>query len=197
MHPGKNIRIFNNSILERFTYVHPALPAIVWGSVATYLFSEGALDGAIGAGPSLLLAAAGVVVWTLAEYLLHRFIFHFKPRGRIQERLAFLIHGVHHDDPTDARRLLMPPIAGAMIAASFYLLFSIAMGTELVKPFFGGFLFGYLWYDYTHFAVHFANFRSPLFKKLKAHHMRHHFGGETERFGVSSPFWDHVFGTAG
>jgi sterol desaturase/sphingolipid hydroxylase (fatty acid hydroxylase superfamily) len=33
-------------------------------------------------------------------------------------------------------------------------------------------------------------------KKLRELHMRHHFQDHDRGFGVSAPYWDHVFGTA-
>jgi len=37
--------------------------------------------------------------------------------------------------------------------------------------------------------------KSKLGKKLREHHMRHHFQDHRYGFGVSSPIWDHVFRT--
>ena len=51
----------------------------------------------------------GVLLWTLLEYLIHRFSFHFTPRGRVGVVMAYLIHGVHHAYPEDHRRWITPP----------------------------------------------------------------------------------------
>lgn len=197
MRAGKNIRLFENPFLEQCTYVHPVVPAALWLPIISYLWATGILNNAVGVNVSIALAVAGVFVWTAVEYLLHKYIFHFKPNGPIQERLAFLIHGIHHEDPGDERRLLMPPVAGIAIATPLFLAFAAVLGLTYVKPFFAGFLVGYLLYDYTHLAVHFMSFKSSWFKKIKAHHMRHHFVTPDKRYGVSSTLWDHVFGTTG
>lgn len=195
MNPGKNIRLFKNDLLERLTYVHPLMPIAFWGPVVSYCFAVGLQRGEIDLGSSLILFGAGLFVWTLSEYVLHRYVFHFRPRGKIQERIAFLIHGVHHEDPDDQRRLLMPLSAAVIIAVPFYVVFLTALGPHRSNPFFSGFLVGYLIYDYMHFAVHYWKFKSKVFMELKKNHLRHHFKSPDTRYGVSNTFWDHVFGT--
>ena len=192
---GKNIRLFKNPILEKLTYVPPILPLLIWAPIVSLCLSLGLIQNHITLTATLLTGFAGLFFWTFAEYFLHRFVFHFHPHGVIQERIAFLIHGIHHDDPEDARRLLMPPVAAIAIASVFYVMFYAAFGTVYCNPFFGGFIIGYLLYDYTHFAVHFARPRSKLMKKLKHNHMQHHFVSPELRYGVSNTFWDHVFKT--
>ncbi len=197
MRVGKNIRVFKNSILEQFTYVHPAMPLAIWGPLVVYWFGIGLYGHDVTLIHAVALAIEGLLMWTISEYFLHRFIFHFEPHGPFQERIAFLIHGIHHDDPLDERRLLMPPVAGAAIAIVFYALFWALLGGNHVRPFFAGFITGYLCYDYTHFAVHFWNPKSKLFRRLKQNHMLHHYVSPNKRFGVSGSLWDHVFGTFG
>ena len=46
-----------------------------------------------------LLFGGGVMLWTLIEYLMHRFVFHLTPRGRFGVLFAYLIHGVHARSP--------------------------------------------------------------------------------------------------
>lgn len=51
----------------------------------------------------ILLTFLGVFVWTLAEYLLHRFLFHSEdywlPKHRYIFPMHFLMHGIHHAFP--------------------------------------------------------------------------------------------------
>src|SRR4051812_33881643 len=98
MQVGKNIRIFKNPVLEQFTYVHPLLPIALWGPMIAYWFGSGLWTQEESLRHSVVLAAAGFIIWTISEYALHRWVFHFKPNGAFQERIAFLIHGIHHDD---------------------------------------------------------------------------------------------------
>src|SRR5690606_29367803 len=104
----------------------------------------------------------GFFVWTFSEYVLHRFIFHFRAHGRLQERLQFLIHGLHHDDPEDATRLVMPPAAAVILATLLYGFFRLFLDEARIEPFFALFLVGYLCYDYIHFSVHHFTPRTRL-----------------------------------
>jgi len=110
------------------------------------------------------------------------------------------MHGVHHASPRDKTRLVMPPVVSLPMAAIFYLLFWLVAGKLLAAPNFvdgllAGFLFGYLNYDMTHYALHHFHINSAYFRKLRRHHMAHHFKDHTTRFGVSTWFWDNIFKT--
>jgi sterol desaturase/sphingolipid hydroxylase (fatty acid hydroxylase superfamily) len=50
-------------------------------------------------------------------------------------------------------------------------------------------------YDLTHYATHHFPMRGGYAKFLKRYHMQHHYKTPNQRFGVSSPLWDWVFGT--
>jgi len=190
-----SVQIFKNPTLEKFTHVHPITPLIVWTPVIAYLIY---LSFAVDHLPLVTIVAwvaAALFIWTLVEYLLHRYIFHFKPKNPTQEFIEFIIHGNHHEDPNDPSRLVMPPVAAIIIAIPLYLLSRMALGPVLVHPFFGAFLIGYLIYDYTHYAIHHFRPRTRFGKMVKQNHMAHHFVGHHSRWGVSSPLWDYVFGT--
>jgi sterol desaturase/sphingolipid hydroxylase (fatty acid hydroxylase superfamily) len=193
--PYPSIRIFKSDFVEALTHVHPLTPLIFWTPVISWLvwrsFTVHQLSATLVAG----LAFLGLVFWSLSEYVLHRFVFHFTANSPVQEKLQFLIHGLHHDDPLDPSRLVMPPIPGVIIASVLYGLFRLVLGPAWVEPFFAFFLVGYLCYDYVHFSVHHFKPRTRLGKMLKQHHMMHHFVSPSSRWGVSSPLWDYVFGT--
>jgi dihydroceramide fatty acyl 2-hydroxylase len=138
---------------------------------------------------------AGLALWTLSEYWLHRKVFHWDPDHPIGHRLHFIIHGVHHDHPNDRLRLVMPPGASIPLAALFFGAFALVLGLPTAYPVFAGFLIGYLIYDYTHYYLHHFVPRGPLAKRLREQHMRHHFQDHRYGFGVSSPIWDVVFRT--
>lgn len=191
---GPSIRLFKNPILEAMTHVHPLIPLLIWGPVALAL-QWIALGQGLPLAGVVVTTLSGLFFWTLAEYLLHRFVFHFKPQRAWQERIAYLIHGIHHDQPQDATRLVMPPVAALIIALVLYLSFRVVLGVEWVRPFFSGFIGGYLCYDYIHFGIHHFRPRGPVGRFLKDHHMKHHFMMHGARWGVSSPLWDMVFGT--
>lgn len=116
----------------------------------------------------------------------------------------------------DKYRLVMPPALFLILATPFYKLAHTVFSHNwyaAVMVYCGG-IFGYVCYDMTHYFLHhrkyvaghmLPDFRSlrltcisslPLYYKgLKKHHLAHHFADFDNGFGVTSRFWDGVFGT--
>src|SRR4051812_34332001 len=186
--------MFENRLLDRLSRVHPATPLVIYVPIIGALVIVAA--GQMAAWAIGVAVVAGYFVWTLAEYWLHRVVFHFEPDNAIGRRLHFIIHGVHHDHPNDPKRLVMPPGASIPLALLFTGLFVLVVGSPEWMPFEAGFLTGYLFYDSLHYYVHHHRPKSRIGKRLRQLHMRHHFQDDTTGFGVSAPWWDHVFGTA-
>jgi dihydroceramide fatty acyl 2-hydroxylase len=187
--------LFESEFLNFFSRVHPSIPAIVFLPVIVAMEWLGASRGGYAAWELVLLTLAGGVIWTLTEYWLHRLFFHWEPDNAFGHRMHFIIHGIHHDHPNDKLRLVMPPAVSIPLAALFLGLFALVFGTPLAFPIFAGFIAGYLVYDYTHYYVHHAVPKSQFGKRLREHHMRHHFQDHRFGYGVSSPAWDVVFRT--
>jgi sterol desaturase/sphingolipid hydroxylase (fatty acid hydroxylase superfamily) len=190
---AETCRMFENELLERFSRIHPSTPFVVWiPVVAFFLFrSVSRHDLAI-----TLVAAAwalGLFTWTIAEYVLHRYIFHWTNDTAWGKRVHFLLHGVHHDFPNDKDRLVMPLPTSIPLALIFYTLFYVTMGRAWAEPFFAGFVVGYLFYDGTHYYVHHFVPTTRWGKFLRRHHLTHHHADHHGGFGVSSPLWDIVF----
>jgi dihydroceramide fatty acyl 2-hydroxylase len=185
--------MFESDLLDRLSRVHPSVPPIIFGPAIVVLFVLGA--GELTTAGTIGLVLAGWLFWTLAEYWIHRLVFHFEPDEGVGARLHWIIHGVHHDHPNDPLRLVMPPSVSVPLAAAFYGLFVLVLGTPMANVFMSGFLLGYLVYDMTHYHLHHHRPRSRAGKLLRELHMRHHFQDDTRGFGISAPFWDYVFGT--
>ena len=185
--------LFKSEFLNFFSRVHPAVPAIIFVPVIVAMEWLG-----VARGYSVLamvgFVAIGLFVWTLTEYWLHRLVFHWEPDNAFGRRMHFIIHGIHHDHPNDKMRLVMPPSVSVPLAALFLLAYWLVFG-DAGFPIFGGFMLGYLAYDYTHYYVHHFVPKSNLGKKLREQHMRHHFQDHRFGYGVSSPLWDVAFRT--
>ncbi|OGU72699.1 MAG: fatty acid hydroxylase [Ignavibacteria bacterium RBG_16_34_14] len=191
----ETVRMFKNDFMESLSRVHPAVPLIIYIPVVLFFFYRSIFIFEFSFITIFSLIIFGITVWSLAEYTLHRFIFHYEPKSKFGEQIHFIFHGVHHDYPSDSRRLVMPPSVSIPLAVLFYFLFENILGIDLVSPFFIGFIIGYLFYDMTHFAVHHFAIKNKFFLFLKKHHMRHHFQDSKKGYGVSSPVWDDVMKT--
>jgi sterol desaturase/sphingolipid hydroxylase (fatty acid hydroxylase superfamily) len=187
--------VFENPVLERFTHVHPIIPLVMWTPVILFFIVRSFVVLGLGVGQMFVTAVAALMFWTIMEYVLHRYVFHFNAVSPFGKRIQFLIHGLHHDDPNDPTRLVMPPIGSLILGVIFWFSFRAVLGPVWVQPFYAFFAIGYLAYDYTHYAVHHFNPRTEFGKRVKKHHMRHHFVNPEAGFGVSSPLWDLILGT--
>ncbi len=186
--------MFESNLFERFSRAHPLTPALLYlplVALATWLALRQQTPGFV-----VLEALAGYITWTVAEYWLHRTLFHLPVVGPKSARLAFLLHGVHHDSPWDETRLVMPAGSSltwcALTLAAFRALFGVHMWAPLA-----GFVLGYVVYDELHWYVHAGRPSSRLGRWLRREHLLHHFKDPTTRFGVSCPWLDYVFGTRG
>jgi sterol desaturase/sphingolipid hydroxylase (fatty acid hydroxylase superfamily) len=202
-HSDIPIRLFKSDFLEFFTHVHPIVIIVLWVPYLVFMLLWGISIRPVGTSLAYVPVTflLGGFLWTFAEYNIHRFFFHFCPKTPWQDRIVFLFHGVHHAQPRLKTRLVMPPAVSIPMSAVLFLIFYLVLARLLghpywVGPFISGFTLGYLTYDLMHYATHhFPMRKGAIFRYLKRHHMLHHYKTPDQRFGVSSPFWDWVYGT--
>jgi 4-hydroxysphinganine ceramide fatty acyl 2-hydroxylase len=191
---NESVRMFKSDLLEFFSHVHPITPLVLYLPVVAYSLYFAVWHEEL---PSVLIVALFVVgwlIWTLLEYVIHRFVFHYEPKTRLGKVLHFVVHGVHHDYPNDASRLVMPPVVSIPLAFFFYVLFALVFG-RFCPPVMAGLISGYIFYDSLHYATHHFVMRKGVWSWLKQYHLRHHFQDDHAGYGVSSPLWDYVFRT--
>jgi sterol desaturase/sphingolipid hydroxylase (fatty acid hydroxylase superfamily) len=191
---SQNIIVFKNPLLEGFTHVDPRTPLIIWLPIISFLswralFLNEMLDRVY-----VSYAIAGLISWTFVEYAVHRWFFHFDAKKSWTKRMVFIFHGLHHDDPDDKTRLVMPPLPGILYSSILYIVFRFIFGPVAVDAFYSWFLLGYLLYDYIHYGIHHFNLKSSAGKYLRRHHLQHHVHDST-KFGVSSSLWDILLST--
>lgn len=189
---NETIRLFKNPVLEYFSHIHPATPVVVYTPVIIVAFYFGVV--ATNVGVSILTFVIGVFLWTLLEYTIHRWLFHYEPISDLGKRIHFLVHGVHHEYPRDRTRLVMPLLVSAPLAIGFYFLFKAIFGVYHL-PVFSGLVFGYVCYDSIHYATHHFKMNGKILRFLKEYHLKHHYNDPNSAFGVSNPLWDYVFST--
>lgn len=166
------------------------------GTAAALLIGSPDGEGAL----LLLWVLVGVALWSLLEYLLHRYVLHgIKPFSHW--------HAEHHERP---RALIASPVA---VSLPLFLLLGtlpawLLLGSWSALALTLGLLSNYLVYGLVHHITHHG---PPFWLKHNAwishrrtchaiHHAAHHLGAREPvcnpcHFGVSTSFWDAVFGT--
>jgi sterol desaturase/sphingolipid hydroxylase (fatty acid hydroxylase superfamily) len=191
--PGWAVMFDEWPLLERLSIARPILPALVYTPLGCYLLWRSAHDG-VSSGRALGAYVAGLLIWSLLEYVSHRFSFHHAPETPGEVAYGYVVHGAHHAYPEDSRHWMIPFVVTLPIAAALFLLFAWAGGRIGVAAF-GGFIHGYLAYDLLHYFMHRGRLPTALGRYLRQYHMVHHFKMHDRHFGVSSPLWDYVFRT--
>ena len=188
-------RMFKNPFLERCSQVHFTTPLFVFIPIIAYFTYLTVVGGELPILYKIGYFISGILGWTVAEYAIHRWVFHFHPTSEWGKVIHFYTHGVHHDYPQDSTRLVMPPGFSLPLAVVFYFGFRAVLGSVLINPIFAGFVLGYLVYDMTHYAVHHLNWKNKVFRSIKKHHMDHHYKNPDAGYGFTSKVWDKVFRT--
>lgn len=188
-------RVLKTDFFDFFTRSHWVSVPVLFVPIALASFGWSVTRAGVPWYTSLGVAVSGFVVWTFTEYWLHRTVFHWAPDTPFGRTFHYWVHGIHHELPDDPYRLVMPPWVNLsllfLVVAPLALWIAPAWG----YAFLAGFVLGYANYDTTHYWLHHSKPSRPYFKRLKAHHMNHHFNKQGRRFGVSVTFWDRVFGT--
>lgn len=190
----ETVRMFENDFLEALSRVHYTVPLYIFLPVIAYFLYQ-SIQFSLSFAIIILFIVIGIVIWTFTEYTLHRFLFHFPAKSEFGKKIHFTFHGVHHDYPSDTKRLVMVPTVSIPLAILFYYIFEAIFGDIYVAPIFVGFIAGYLFYDMTHYAIHHFNMHSKFWLAIKNHHIKHHFESPNLGYGVSSPVWDKIIGT--
>src|SRR5512138_304956 len=74
-HSPEPIRLFRSDFLEFFTHIHPAVVLLLFVPVVAVFFARGVREfGPTGSIlPVFIGYLGGLLLWSLAEYLLHRY----------------------------------------------------------------------------------------------------------------------------
>ncbi|MEG3178441.1 sterol desaturase family protein [Sphingomonas sp. RB3P16] len=190
--PEERIRLFRNDFLERTTMVSPIAFVVTWSvmlALAVY-----ASWGVASFVASVGLVMIGLLIWSLFEYGMHRFLFHMKLTSDLGRAFVFLTHGNHHAQPNDAMRNIMPPVVSIGISSMVWAILCLVAG-DAGSVIFIGFGIGYVTYDSIHYACHQFPMRHGVLGRLRRHHIRHHYAQEEGNFAITAIFWDRLFGT--
>src|ERR1041384_7181560 len=84
-------RMFESDLIERFSRVHPLMPAVLYLPIALASMYVAGVMNHVRVGRLALEVLCGYLIWTLFEYWLHRLLFHLPVIGPKTARLSFLI----------------------------------------------------------------------------------------------------------
>lgn len=126
----------------------------------------------------VVLTLAGMLLFTFAEYWVHRIALH--------EIVYHSAHQRHHEHPAEFTVFpiwYLPPVFMAV-----YLIAPLAIFT--------GFVVGYIWFLTWHDVLHHVDLnRMPApVRRYALWHLAHH-NLDKCNFGITVPFWDWLFGT--
>ena len=160
-----------------------AIPLLVALFFYLALTSQG-----VSAVPGLALyLAVGLATWTLAEYLIHRFVYHHAP-------LLSPLHDAHHRQPDALIGVPSFVSSGFVVLVCYLPLMEFAPAAA--AGFTSGVLIGYAGYMFVHHATHHMDIGpDDWLYRARVRHLGHHYHADTN-FGVVTGFWDRVFGTA-
>lgn len=194
-------RMFENDVMDYFSRAHPMSVPIIFVPIISYFIYSALVLEHVTWTQFAGLFALGIIIWSLFEYVMHRYLFHLQIDSDWGRRMHFMIHGCHHDYPNDSMRLVIPNIASIVLAVMVYWLFyaiivlGIGATVGALHAFYASFVFGYLVYDMMHYATHYAKFKNKWFREIQRNHLDHHYVDHDRGFGLSNVFWDRVFGT--
>ncbi|MFK7924932.1 MAG: sterol desaturase family protein [Bacteroidia bacterium] len=192
VHPNEKAPdMFKNKFLNKMIWSNPVLIFVIYAIAGAFLIYSSYFDYGLSILTIIALFGAGIISWTLTEYLLHRYVYHDKVDGSYHSGLHYILHGVHHSYPNDKSKTVIPPLPSIIILSLLYGLLYLIMG-KFALAFSAGFFFGYGTYTMIHYATH--QYKAP--KKYNfwwRHHSIHHYQQHDRAFGVSSPLWDYVF----
>ncbi len=146
-----------------------------------------------------LLFVGALALWTLEEYVFHRFSFHSVSRHPLMKPFNSGLHLLHHNDTRNKAYVAAPlslSLTTYLITLGVFRLllgdwgYALSMGSGIVAAF--------IFYEFVHYSTHLGDTKKPgmrWLEPLKRHHMAHHFSDSNLDFGVTSPFWDIVFGS--
>lgn len=149
---------------------------------------------------ALAFSVVGLVLWTVMEYVVHRWVLHVAfPAGehwprRVLHRLFDASHADHHAKPWDGYHI--NGHVDTLFVAVWLVPLSYVAPPHTASAAVAGLFAGYAAEEWAHHAMHFRNCPWRYFQYARRRHLYHHSRhGVGTAYGITSDFWDKVFGT--
>ena len=139
----------------------------------------------------VITGVCGALLWTLMEYLIHRFMAHEYnwPNAFRSEHLRH--HFVKDYFAPSWKKLITALVV--LVAMFGSTIFFMELKTALT--FTVCFTVMYLIYELTHWSFHVFGPTFSYGRKMRKHHFYHHFVNDKMNHGVTTTLWDRVFRT--
>src|ERR1041384_6930945 len=76
----ETVRMFDSDFMEFFSRVHPVTPLVLYLPVVGYMLYVSLWRQQFPVVVVVGFFLLGMLLWTLLEYLIHRYIFHYEPK---------------------------------------------------------------------------------------------------------------------
>jgi sterol desaturase/sphingolipid hydroxylase (fatty acid hydroxylase superfamily) len=189
----KQTRLERNREVDRFQLYKPF---IFYTAVLSFMQFAVVRSDKSSPAAAAGLFVAGLLTWGLYEYATHRWVLHREPKAEGFNLPGNLTHLRHHADPNSLQRLNVQLSESVPVCVVYYLLAWALTGSwQAATHLFTGLIAGYFFYEYLDFQAHHGTSRGRLTRYFRKYHLQHHHYDATVRFGVTSPFFDYLFGT--
>ncbi|WMS41532.1 sterol desaturase family protein [Acuticoccus sp. MNP-M23] len=142
----------------------------------------------------------GMIIYSVVEYLSHRFLYHDVPKSRILRLLTADVaraHLRHHEEPAKYGGAIngnqLPVVGFATVLALLALVAPLPLAATLFALASG--TLSYMAQELVHFGCHQLPMRGRFASAMKRHHMLHHYRDDTANFGILWSVWDVWLGT--
>jgi 4-hydroxysphinganine ceramide fatty acyl 2-hydroxylase len=142
----------------------------------------------------LIASPIGLIVFTMMEYAIHRWVFHHFEISN--PALYDRLHGAHHRKPSDPKRRSVPLFYSAVVAIP---VISLSLFGAIGSAIAAGITVGYILFEVAHAVAHSAwakRLNIGLIRTLVRRHAAHHYKNAKAEFGILIPLWDNVFDSA-
>jgi sterol desaturase/sphingolipid hydroxylase (fatty acid hydroxylase superfamily) len=133
----------------------------------------------------------GLFLWTLLEYVLHRFGGHQRAFGDAISRE----HLSHHARPDTFATFARKAVLAVPVLTALFALVALGVGVVAAAAVTAGTAAGWCFYEQLHRATHVRAPRNAYGAWARKHHLAHHFASSRKNHGVTTPLWDWVFRT--
>ncbi|HKG12432.1 MAG TPA: sterol desaturase family protein [Pyrinomonadaceae bacterium] len=180
-------RIDKVALYKPFTFY-----AVVLAALNAAAFASGVESFA---APAASLVA-GLLSWGLFEYSIHRWVLHREPPREGAGLPGNRTHLAHHADPNALDRLNVQLSESLPVCVVYFLLaWALTGDLRAAVSAYDGLMLGYFFYEFLDYQAHHGAARGRVVRYYRRYHLMHHHYDARVRFGVTSPLFDHLFGT--